>query len=114
MGRLKCTAEAFSAEAVDMTVKCPDRARIKKILIAFSAAPTTSEDLTVTLDSAKGSDYDATIYTVDPVSEGVSSAMQIVFDDDEGDFAYGDAIAIAYDNTDDADIGVSVYYEVMP
>ena len=114
MGRLKCTAEAFAAEAVDMTVKCPDHERIKKILVAFDAAPTTSEDLTITLDSAEGSAYDTTLFTVDPVSESVSGSMVIRPEDDEWEFVYGDAINIAYDNTDLADISISVYYEVMP
>jgi hypothetical protein len=114
MSRLKCIQELYEAEAVAFSMTFPDKSTLKKIVIGFSATPTTSEDLTVDLDSAGGSDYDTNIITIDPSAEGVTESMIMTFDDGEMDFIYNDGIDIAYTNTDVADISVSVYYEVAP
>ena len=114
MSRVKCTSELFTATAVAMSVTFPDKCVLKRILVGFSAAPTTSEDFTVTLDSANGATHDVLLKTVDPVSEGVTDSFDLQFTEAEGSFVYNDGIDIAYTNTDAATITVSVYYEVQP
>lgn len=114
MSRLKCTRGFYEAEAVALSLKFVDRAHVTKIVFGFSATPTTSENMTVTLDSAGGSDHDTVLHTKDMVAEGVESSYVMDFEAGEMQFIAEDGIDIAYANTDVADISVQVYYEVTP
>jgi hypothetical protein len=66
--------------------------------VLFSAAPTTSEDLTVTFNSHYGAVYDVLLYTVDP-SAGATTDI-FWQPDEEIDLVGGDAVDVAYANTD--------------
>lgn len=83
-------------------------AKILSVEIAFSSAPTTSEDLTISVDAAAGATYDVDLRTVDP---SVDSATSIVW---EGPYylAEDDAIDVDYANTDTNTVTVSVVYSV--
>jgi len=74
--------------------------------VHFSAAPTTSEDLTLTLDSVSGAAYDTVLRSVDP---SASSATDVLW---EGPFylANGDALDVAYTNTDTRTVGVTYFW----
>jgi len=72
--------------------------RLISLSVVFSAAPTTSEDLTVTLNSHHGAVYDVLLYSVDP---SVGAITDIFWQpDEEIDLVGNDAIDVAYTNTD--------------
>ena len=76
-------------------------ARLSAILVLLDAAPTTSESLTVTLDSADGAAYDTVIYSKDLV--GITS---LAVTDINLPLAAGDELDVAYTNTDTNTVGV--------
>ena len=57
--------------AIDVTVTVPEGRAYKLLAVSchFSAAPSTSESLTVTMDADEGSAYDTALYTVNPSTE---------------------------------------------
>ena len=69
-------------------------------------APSTSENVVVTLDSSQGADHDVPLLTIDPAS---TSATEIVWRPDGGIvLAKGDQIKVAYTNTDDLEIACAI------
>ncbi len=80
---------------------------LKAITIRLDAAPTTSEDLVVALDSALGVLFDVTIYTLD-LSIGGTTA--ILLTDINLPFSRDDALQVTYANTDAASIGIQAYF----
>ena len=77
------------------------------VTVHFSAAPTTAGDLTVTLDAGDGAAYDTVLFRVDPSTDG--GATDIVFTPTVPILCVvGDAIAVAYANTDGVTYGVRV------
>ena len=101
-------------EAVDFQVK-PEAAKLgasggflSAILIHFSEAPTTSEKLIISYVSDKGAEYTTELHSEDPSSK---STIDLVMQWDNG-FVLdpGDVIKIAYPNTDEKTIGITVKY----
>ena len=101
-------------EAVDFESK-PDEATLgasgaflSAIIIHFSEAPTTSENVIVSYDSENGDAYTTELAKEDP-SE--NSLTDLVLEWDNG-FVLdpGDAIKITYPNTDGRTIGITVKY----
>lgn len=74
----------------------------------FSAAPTTSEYFTVTLDSVDGSQYDTVLYKVDPAA---SVTTDIVWTDANLPLLIGDTVTITYANSNHRTIGVRIVLE---
>ncbi len=76
---------------------------VLSVEVKFSTAPTTSEDLTLTLNSIAGATYDTVLRSVDP---SVASATSVAW---EGPFyLYNeDSLDVAYTNTDTRTIGVT-------
>jgi hypothetical protein len=95
--------------AVSLSCNPQDQARIVSVSIRFASAPTTSEYLTITLNSNQGSDYDAVLFRVDP---SVTSATSIVWNPCFASLISGDSIDIFYANTDKVKFGIVVYYEI--
>ena len=84
--------------------------RLLRIEVKWSAAPTTSENFTVTLDAGAGSAYDVLMDSVDPSDGSVTS---LVFGYGVGyEFEADDAIDIAYTNTDTKTISGRYVYEL--
>jgi hypothetical protein len=73
------------------------------VAVHFSTAPTTSEDLTATIDAQAGAAYDTLVRSIDP---SVSSATDVFW---EGPIHLyeGDALDVAYTNTDVRTVGVT-------
>ena len=101
-------------EAVDFESK-PDQATLgasggflSAIIIHFSEAPTTSENLIVTYTNENSDAYTTELHNEDPSAE---STTDLVLEWDNG-FVLdpGDAIKIAYPNTDENTIGITVKY----
>ena len=81
--------------------------RLMSVTCHFSAAPTTSEDFTITLDALAGAEYDTLLYSVDP---SVTSATDIIWFPDGWELMTtgGDVIDAAFANTDLVTYGVQV------
>lgn len=101
---IKVTATGAAAIAASATAKrvC----RLGSIAVKFSAAPTTSEDLTVTLNSMTGAAYDTVLLTVDPSTDSTTSIVYIP--DAPLLLEPGDAVDVAYTNTDTVTYGVTI------
>ena len=99
--------EVFSGTGAitrDLTVPFDSVYRLISVAVNFDVAPTTSENLTITLDDAAGNDYDLLLYTLD-VSAGATT--DILWQPDEELMLVGnDAIDVAFVNTDTRTYGL--------
>ena len=101
-------------EAVDFQSSPPkaelgaSHAFLSAILIHFNEAPTTSEELVISYVNDKGGEYTTELYSEDPSAE---STTDLVLEWNNG-FVLdpGDTIKIAYPNTDERTIGITVKY----
>lgn len=98
---------ATGAAAINKTTAIGNNFRLCNVTVHFNTAPTTSEALKVTLDSAKGAAYDTVLYTINPGAVG--SVTDISFAP-TNDFVCeaGDEIVVAYPNTDTKTYGVRI------
>ena len=62
--------------------------KLSKIVVHLSAAPTTSENLTVTLDSNAGSAYDTVLFSIDPSADNLQDI--VYFPEGDMQFVSGD------------------------
>ena len=93
--------EAFSGTGAitrEMVVPTDSVYRLVSVSVNFDLAPTTSENLTITLDDAHGNDYDLLLYTLD-VSAGATTDI-LWQPDEELMLVGGDAVDVAFVNTD--------------
>jgi len=73
--------------------------QLSSVTLKVDVAPTTSEDLTITLASVAGDVYDVPLYTLDLSVLGVTSA---VWQPDQPLYLVGgDSLDVAWTNTDD-------------
>lgn len=76
------------------------------VTVHLSSAPTTAGDLTVTLDAADGAAYDTVLFSLDPSEQ---SDTDVVYIPDQPLLCMsGDAIAVAYTNTDGRTYGLRI------
>ena len=94
------------AIATTMTVPAGMTYQVISVSCKFSTAPTTSEAFTITLDANAGAAYDTVLYTVDPSTTAVTSLVW----QPEGPLYLegGDAVDVAYTNTDTRTYGVQI------
>ena len=102
----KINATGAAAIAATMTVPAGRAYELISVSCKFSAAPTTSEAFTITLDANAGATYDTLLYTLDPSLTAVTS---LLWQPDgplylEG----GDAVDVVYTNTDTRTYGVQI------
>jgi hypothetical protein len=98
MANLQVSATGAAAVALSYTVPTGATFDLNSVTIKFSAAPTTAENLTITLDSALGAAYDVVLYKVDP---SATSATSLVWQPDAPLYlSGGDVVVLAYANTD--------------
>lgn len=90
--------EQTGSGAINVSHAITENEKLISVAITFDVAPTTSENLTITLDDADGAAYDVTLQTIDPSAH---SATEILYYPD-GDVILesGDAIVVAYANAD--------------
>ena len=100
----KVNATGAVAIASTMTVPVGQTYRLVSVTLHLDAAPTTSELFTVTLDAQAGAAYDTLLYSVDPAAHAMTDLVWLP--DEELFFGGGDAIVVAYANTDVATYGV--------
>ena len=108
---VKVNGTGAAAIATSMTVPEGATYRLKSVSLKMSAAPTTSQDLTITLNANAGAAYDAVLYRFDLSVEAVTSLVW--FPDEDLDLEAGDAIDVCYTNTDVRTYGVQITAEVM-
>jgi len=85
--------------------------KLLQVIVHFSSAPTTSQNLTMTLDSVTGAAYDTVLYSVNP---SLSSATDLVYTPDNYmKFYTGDELVIAFTNTDGRTFGLTIYYQLI-
>ena len=100
-----------STDAIALSVTPAALFRLLKIEAAYSAAPTTSESLTVKCNAGDGTLYDTTIISDNP---SVSSATSYIETLGKGfEYEADDVIDIAYANTDNGDVNVRLSYELI-
>ena len=106
MTNLRVSDTGSAAVSLSYTVPSGATFDLNSVTVKFSAAPTTSENLTITLDSALGAAYDVLLYSVDP---SATSATSIVWQPDAPLYlAPGDVVTLAYTNTDGRTWGATI------
>ena len=86
------------------------RFKLVRVTVKFSAKPTTSEDVTLTLNSKDGADYDSVLARANP-STG-SGTGDVVFTGTENDiYEDGDELDLAFTNTDGKTYGAIIVVE---
>jgi len=100
-----------SAGAIAVTGAVPAGAsyRLISVSVKLSTAPTTSENLTVTLDAAAGEEYDVALDTINPSSYTMTSLVFVP--DQEIILVGGDEIDVAFANTDARQYGVVITFK---
>jgi hypothetical protein len=96
------------AVAMAVTYTATSAARLATVTVKFSAAPTTSENLTVTLDATAGAAYDVLLYSGDPSATSATSVVLSSTHWGEVWLVAGDKITVAYTNTDTRTYGVQI------
>jgi hypothetical protein len=87
-----------------MTVPADHAYRLISVSVNFNLAPTTSENLTITLNDANGAAYDLLLYSLD-VSAGATTDI-LWQPDEELMLVGGDAVDVAYAGTDGRTYGL--------
>lgn len=100
MSQVILTFPATGNAALNLSAAVPQSQAYQVISLSvnLSAAPTTAENLTVTLNSHYGAVYDVLLYSVDPSAGAITDIFWQP--DEEIDLVGGDAIDVAYANTD--------------
>jgi hypothetical protein len=95
-----------------MTVPSGDVYRILAVSCNFLAAPTSSENFTITIDDAQGANFDLLLYTLDP---SAASTTDILWQpDEELMLVGGDALDVLFDNTDGNTWALLFYVKAVP
>ena len=85
--------------------------RLLSATLTLSAAPTSSESLTITLDAGDGATYDTLLFTQDLL---VGSIADLIVPFGEGyEFEADDDIDVAYTNDENNTYGVRVVYQLL-
>lgn len=102
---------ATGAVAINTTTAVVAEFKLLKVTCHFSAAPTTSENFVLKLDSVAGVAYDTTLYSLNP---SLSAATDIVFlPDGEMKFKTADELVVTFTNTDTRTYGLLIYYQLI-
>jgi hypothetical protein len=105
----KVNGTGAAAIATTMTVPAGRIYQLISVSVKFSTAPVTSESMTVTLNAAAGAAYDIMLYTINPSL--LATTNLIWFPDQPLYLQGGDAIDVAYTNTDTRTYGVQITAE---
>lgn len=88
------------------TVPVGQTYRLMHVTCNFAAAPTTSEDFTVTFDAIDGPAYDTLLYSVDP-STGATTDI-VWYPEEEHFLIGGDQVDVAFAGSDNSEFGVLI------
>ena len=104
-GYLKTVADTGAA-AIATSITAERVAQLISVSVKFSAAPTTSENLTITKNAVEGAAYDVVLLSTDPSSGAATSIIHLP--DEMLRLEPGDSIDVAYTNTDTRTYGVII------
>lgn len=108
------TDAVTGATAVSWTIgPFSDHAQVEYITVKIDASPTTSEDLTITLDSHEDG-YDCILETWDPSAESTATLKQNKCFTFSHRLKAGDALVVAYNNTDANGINCVAVVDINP
>jgi len=107
----KFSTEGDGAIAATATVPIGESYRLASVSCRFSAAPTTSENFTITLNANAGATFDVLLYSLDPAAAATYSIMY--YPDEEMFLEGGDAIDVAFANTDNRHWAVQITAKVV-
>ncbi|HQO99297.1 MAG TPA: hypothetical protein PL042_01625 [Caldisericia bacterium] len=102
---------ATGTGAISTTTSIAAAFRLNHVTIHFDSAPTTSEDLEITIDANDGSAYDTVIFNVDASASGESDICFVP--DQPMMFESGDEIKVTYTNTDGRTYGLRIVTQNM-
>jgi hypothetical protein len=102
-------SSATGSGAIAVAASVTSDQRLLSVTLHFSSAPTTSENLTITLDANDGAAYDTLLFSIDPSASSLTDLVW--FPDGDLVLENGDAIDIAYTNTDSRTYGLQVTTE---
>ena len=95
-----------TTEEVSLEWEVPVSGIFVQVLMKISATPTTAEDITVTVKSRHGTEFDIELPTVDPSNP---AQTDVIYNPDTSILVNkGDKILVEYPNTDGATIGVII------
>jgi hypothetical protein len=107
--RTPTVTPATGAAAISASTALAADFELDSITVHFSAAPTTSENLVVTLDAGAGAEYDTVLASINPAAQ---AAQDLVITPEEYGFgklyASTDAITVTYTNTDTVTYGLRI------
>jgi hypothetical protein len=92
--------------AYTATVPVGQHYRLVSVSLHLSSAPTTSENFTITLNSVAGAIYDTLLYSIDLSAAAVTDLVWMP--DEEMFLQGGDAIDLAFTNTDARNYGAQI------
>lgn len=102
---IRTVNQAGVATAIDWDIACTENGILDRIAFKFDSAPTTNEDITITLDSADGVAYDHVLAAADPEGE-TSYVFEL------GNVVkFGDVVTVTYTNTDANTVSAIAYIE---
>jgi hypothetical protein len=84
--------------------------------LALSAAPTTSEDFTLTLDANAGAGYDVPLFALDLSASSVVDLVAKANNPDNEiveEYVSGDEIAFAWPNSNSRTWNLQIYYRLL-
>lgn len=106
IGKIPVVTNATGTGAISTTYAPSAHFQLENVTVHFSSAPTTSENLTITINANDGSDYDTVILSRDP---SLTSDTDILFLPESPVLCEsGDAIDVAYTNTDGRTFGLRI------
>ena len=107
----KTTAAALSLETTARTDFKGRSKRVLQIEVTFSAAPTTSENLTLTRNTPGPTQPVTVAFSTDPAATSATSILKVF----EGGYMLGpdDEVTLAYTNTDTKTIDAEITVEVL-
>jgi len=105
-GRIRVENATAGSGAIAASMTALRVARITNVTLNLDATPTTSENFTITFNSVTGAAYDALLYSVDLANESTTDVLWMP--DQPLWMQPGDAIDVAYTNTDGNTYGVLI------
>lgn len=103
---VRTPSTATGSGALSETISYPQAFQLEEVRIKVGSAPTTVENLTITIDSSAGAAYDTLLAAI-PMA-GVTSYVWIP--DKAALCVAGDNIVIAWANTDSRTWGITYIY----
>ena len=94
------------AAAIAASYTTANAARLIGVSVKFSIAPTTGQSITVTLNANAGAAYDILLYTLDVAAGSTTTILWAP--EKETWLEPGDAIDVAYTNSDTRTYGVQI------